>query len=285
MKGHPNFQGTEQRLLEWCNVHGLLGLLPHQTLSVTMPAHWVVMGRRQTSDTCTFPAVDKYSRVGPYWAALSTGDANRFQRNENEVPGLPVPLDEYSDSMARPRAIMQEIDSHQIAERDIESSWGRFFPSIPRDDLSTYNYPMPMSRQFWLLYAEPVREFLQGCASLYRVVEALRRLDDEPASDEETASMVKTLEILPRLLAPVAPALVREDDGKLAIKWNCGSLLSAYAMMAVIDIAGGQVPCRCPVCGKYFTRSARRTVYCSERCRQTAQKRAYRRNLKAKKGG
>jgi hypothetical protein len=53
-------------------------------------------------------------------------------------------------------------------------------------------------------------------------------------------------------------------------------LLSSYALMFLLDQVENRRALRCEVCVRYFVSDERRALYCSPRCRHTAQSRRYR---------
>src|SRR5207247_5772012 len=59
-------------------------------------------------------------------------------------------------------------------------------------------------------------------------------------------------------------------------------LHSDYALMAVQDRAQGHRPGTCGACGNLCLATTRAALYCSVKCRNTAQKRRQRRRAKAK---
>jgi hypothetical protein len=153
-----------------------------------------------------------------------------------------------------------------------------FFPSVAPEERSTREYPWPASERWWADYAEPVDRFLDVVGLL---LEALRTL--EPGVDPNESWLVKHGSAPTRgqitlhsLLQSVRPMLYRSPDGDWTGRWRTKSLLSTYAMMVYLDVLAGKRILACDTCGKPYMSGAYQARYCSDRCRNTALKRAYR---------
>jgi hypothetical protein len=121
--------------------------------------------------------------------------------------------------------------------------------------------------------------WLLGAASQLRGV--VLDLSADPASPQESAvdymyRIDTAVRALHTLLAPVQPSLTVGSDAQYRQTWRTRSLLSSFALMALLDLTEQRRVLTCRTCGRVFVSGAYQARYCSERCRATAQKRAYR---------
>jgi len=149
---------------------------------------------------------------------------------------------------------------------------------VAPEERSTREYPWPGSERWWADYAEPVDRFLEVVDLL---LEALTTL--EPGVDPNESWPVKQggaptrgQITLHSLLQSVRPMLLRSSDGNWTGGWRTKSLLPTYAMMVYLDVLAGKRILACDTCGKPYVSGAYQARYCSDRCRNTALKRAYR---------
>ena len=156
-------------------------------------------------------------------------------------------------------------------------NWAQFFPDAADEDTDTFDYPEPGSETFWHLYAEPLGEFAAAGAFLMQALNEIKH-PEKPGwfgTDLEPDGPVETLR---RLLAPIAPDLEPDPDaaGRFRARWSSPSLQSTLALMAYVDLTGGDRIDSCPVCGNIFVAHRADHAYCSPRCKATARKRRQR---------
>ena len=116
--------------------------------------------------------------------------------------------------------------------------------------------------------------------------EALTGLEPRPGVvkrwEAEAGLPTRGQVLLHTLLQDVRPMLFRDLDTRAwRGGWRAKSLLTSCAMMAYLDLVAGKRVLACEVCDKPFVSGAYQARYCSERCRNTALKRAYRGRLRA----
>lgn len=249
-------------ITRWCDTYGPLGLLLQRTHVVRLAARWSepdlssARGGQQTI----------HSRVGGRW-----------ESDESVLVGLTVPRQALTGGEHDPRddsageAVIEDIWGSRPRPEPLSLTWGRYFPSIPRDERDTYQYPLPGSRDFWNLYAEPTEQFLVGAAVL-----------DEALAASSTEASSWSLERL-NALASTARLSAIEEDGGLVQRWVAPSLIGTMGLMALLDLTGGVVPSTCSAegCANYFIAERPWAEFCSARCRHREQKRRQR----AKKKG
>jgi hypothetical protein len=243
-------------LLEWCERHGLLGVLLHRAHTVVLEPQWkkARAGRGRAKVT-----QDRFERSHAGWSGWRSWASGPEERLQGEL---------------RPSGVLlQKLRSFESVWEPLTTTWGRFFPGIPPERSGTYAYPVPISDRFWRLYGEPIDAFSDAAEALR---DALRDVD---ASSEERRKQGG--QALNALVAPVGVSIATEK-GPFRQKWRCPSLLASFAMMALLDLTGQRRVRTCDVCGSTFVSASQRARYCSVRCRRTAQQRVYRRQRRTR---
>lgn len=173
--------------------------------------------------------------------------------------------------------LRQSLRSAEIFQETLREGWWSYFPDVPAEEAETYAYPAPLSEAFWRLYAEPYSTFIEA---LQRLTEALWDLEHHKPRKQTTETdrprVAEGRAMLHALLAPASPAVVPQDDGSFRQEWVCGSLLSAFAMMALQDLTESRRVRGCDVCHRLFVSQHPRALYCSPVCRWKLQKRRQR---------
>jgi hypothetical protein len=240
-------------LVEWCQMHGLLGVLLHRAQTVTLEPQWKQTrgpgrGRPEVSQ-------NRYERSHSGWSGWRTRLSGPAERLQEEL---------------RPSGVLLQglRRFESMWEPQLSTTWGRFFPAVPREDRNAYAYPMPVSDEFWRLYGEPLDAFQDAAEALRDALRDTDAIGDGPRKK-------RGLQALNALVAPIGPSIVPEG-GRFRQQWRCPSLLASFAMMALLDLTGQQRVRACEVCGNTFVSAAPRARYCSGRCRRTAEQRVYR---------
>jgi hypothetical protein len=274
---------AERALLAWCARYGVLGVLLHQAHAVTLHARWrpPASVTAPRPDDVLLPSVRRYVRTSTRWRAVTRmimAQDGVYMTGEPERAETPLARAEYFPSLPAPGVLLRDMVTDEWLEEPLDRTWALYFPDVPEAERPTFDYPVPMSEPFWRLYAEPVDQFVHGAVVLRDALlglERLRPLDE--ASDEDKRLMGRGLSTLEGLVAGVSPTLTLHEDGTVAPQWAAPSLLSSFAMMAYLDVTGSRRHLvRCEACDRVFFSEAWQARYCSERCRNRAQKRAYR---------
>jgi len=182
----------------------------------------------------------------------------------------PAPPD-FAPDWNQPRVILQELWGKGLTEESLGKTWSRFFPTVS-EAAGAYPWPVPLSAEFWRLYAEPFEEFLWAMISFKSMLLDLAGTGQA----SELAGGKEGRDQMHALLASVSPVLERGKQGGWKQQWASMSLLGSFAMMALLDLTEGWRVRECPVDRRTFVADAWQARYCSARCRRTAQKRAYR---------
>ena len=248
----------EQRVLDWCGEHGLLGLLLHRVETVILPAE-----KRFTpgvSASAPTPKTTIFERRNRGWTVIDAVD----------LPTAPTKPGVY---------IRRQLGGFQMTFEPLEKTWGSFFRDVPVRDRPGYQYPAPFTPDFWRQYCEPLGQFVAAAVSFRQAVDTLRKLGarTKPAP----AEIMRAESLMHALSLPVRPLLYQHGK-HYGVGWACHSLLAAYAMMAILDLARARVlECANPTCRKIFVSNTVQARYCGETCRGTVQVRK-RRKLQEK---
>ncbi len=267
----------EAKLVRWCAEHGVIGLLPHQTVLASLAPRWDTVPDASNLLLAT-RRVHRWDVYGwsPTIDAL-WGPDNRALAKTVHAGDL-IAANVYAGHWPEPMALMHMVRDGRWATQPLAEAWGPFFPDVPPDERNIYAYPVPESDKFWTAYSEPVG-WLLGAASILRGAVLDLSADQLLGADvalENLHRIDTAARALHTLLSPVQPSLTVGPDGEFRQTWRTRSLLSSFALMALLDLTERRRVLTCRTCGRVFVSGAYQARYCSERCRGTAQKRAYR---------
>jgi hypothetical protein len=251
----------------WCAEWGLLGLLLHRTIRVTLARRdasarfFSAMARRpaqEVPEDAGISGVVTLHHVGARWIE------GPVSVHGTALAG--VSLEEYARRMGV-GAWLRPLGSSLPAQKQeplafhpdsvgVASAWLRYFPTIPASPTG-HDHPLPTDgERFWRSYAEPLEDFLEAAAFLGRCWTGVsERLPDG-----------RGLRALDPLLDRVELGLALNEDGRSVREIRrTSSLLGALGLMELDDAVGGlrTVHCRYPACGKRLD-ATRLQDYCSE---------------------
>jgi hypothetical protein len=283
-------------IIRWCNTHGLLGLLPHQayvtflapryklTPRVTQAANPAESKRVRPekygggvylqpppSDFQGCYAVQHcYSRDHGAWIASPDYLNHSFPI---EFAGQLVSDKQTLKVFREPGVLFEKLETGMRQWEPFAINWKRCFPSVPKEETATYEYPLPASPNFWREYAEPVDDFLRAAQRLQSAL--IDHSKDRPHG----------LLTLRRLINPIGIDFEPgKDHGIKTMRWRSPSLLASYAMMILLDFNNERRPrlhkCERDNCGTLFVSSAYQARYCSPSCRFAVLKRGQRKRGK-----
>jgi len=275
---------SESNLLHWCSQYGLLGILPHRSLMARLVPRWDTIHPDDTGDLL-FPFQDTLIRTNTGWkhvgSAKVVGESALPLRGNPKKRGQLAPTKHQSTQPFEGVVLWQEWGNGQYSFEPLEKTWSRFFPRVPTEKRESWDYPMPLSENFWKMYAEPVEEFVQGAQILKNALMDLSALNQKKAkfTDKEIERSLRGRDLLHTLVNGVCPALDFKN-GKFQERWVAPSLLASFAKMAMQDFGEQRGFLVCRVCNKIFVSKAYQATYCSIRCRNTFNKRQYRKSQK-----
>jgi hypothetical protein len=237
---------SEKKILEWCARYGLLGVLPHRALRVTLAP-------QKGSQI-------QYAKIGAGWIATERAEEQQ--------------------SLETPCAVLQPLRGTGVVAEPLSTTWSRFFPDVRHDQRENFSYPEPLTKDFWMRYAEPLADFLSGMHALRELHQAIRLFQAKSAAARRFGKLQAALAGGPELMyeglvAGVGLALQWKRSRQFQLKWVAGSLLASLTMMMLQDLSYGRA-LQCPGCGRAFVSGAYQARYCSVRCRWLVQKREYR---------
>lgn len=281
-------------LSAWAAESGLLGLLLQRSLRVVRAPRWV-------SDATTRKVLGLGGQVQGLVGAQMTSmrtptgwtTSSRLQIRADEssspastdltLEGQLVAASDIPRDWGPPSVLVQQ-DDYSLVVEPLDGAWGRFFPSVSCDEKTTYDYPRPLTNEFWAVYAEPVGDLLQAAISLGETARQVTRL--QHLSDKEQMALedwdLRGIRLAPARLAQLASSLapnLRSVDDVLRLTWTGPSLISLLAMMIVLDLTSRMRLHRCNECHGLFVSPSSTVRYCSERCRWKRQKRRQREGL------
>lgn len=230
-KGNLLTAAGEKRLLAWCAKYGLLGVLLHRTA------------------TLISPIID-----GCQWSLFRSTTGWEYR----QIPPSDGPC-------------VYIHTKEGIQKREIDKEWGRYFPSVPKSEKVSYEYPTPKYEAFWRIYEEPVSEVIQRAFEIRGV---MRGLMHETRDEPKSITYKNARHALNELIAPASASLRVGADGALERVWHYPSLLSALGMRITEDLTGGRVLTTCgnPRCGIVFAGERSTVAYCQPSCRTAASK-------------
>lgn len=249
----------EAALLDWCAKYGLLGLLTHMFLYVSIETR---SGKMSMSRSCD-----------PWFPIIELEDPTSPRRKTSSY------------------AIVEPIGGGAPERQPLSNVWAPgFFPDVPRDDWETFDYPAPLTPKFWSQYGERVTDFIKVGRMF---ADAVTRLSDSDGGDFPDSS-VGSIEGSPLItegsaratlngmMKSTKPVQALDDDGNEQRIWRSPSFLGMLAMMYSQDLIGECHLFRCP-CGRVFASTYPDTKYCSPRHRDRYRKRALREKQKQKR--
>jgi hypothetical protein len=277
---HPR---SERELLDWCGRHGLLGLLLHDALLITLAPHAtkisagdyraILKSWRQHGVSERPP---RTAMVQKSYTRTTFGWVERDQPIHRET------------HLQTPAVVTQDYVGERLAEQSLVML-RRYFPSAARsnspDAWQTFDCPAPLSDRFWMLYAESLDDFLSRTRFLRLAIASMTARTVRDPTSVEAVELMAGRDYLQGLLSPVGFGFAVEPGVGLRPRLVGSSLLSILAAMALQDAPRGRV-LQCDACGNIFIAGKRtQTRYCSKRCRATAQKRAVRKRAKGGRQG
>lgn len=299
---------SEAQLAQWCSRHGLLGVLPQtfaridlpavatasisesgvtvrDVLRIELPAHtrnpdgWITGVIRAGE-------IPEKTHRGLIARFIQNGILTRDDPSQDQEPGFVsfsgiLPQEELRTLVNIPEswwwqgpAAIEELGPRWSLTELAKS----FLPGVPVEERESFDYPLPLTPDFWHLYSETVDSFLHHAGWLQTSLEYIGSSDlsEGTWSDWGASDFLVGKEILDFLTAS-ANRVLGVRDGSLELIWRFPSLLASYAMMIAEDLAENHALHICPVCNTPFLSRAYQVKFCSDTCRYRQQKREQRR--------
>jgi len=247
---------ADRSILQWCNEHGLLGLVPVLSTEIRLD-HELFHYRDGGMWLTHFEAHDREGRV-------STTTRPQTEQGENDS------LTRSVDGHSTQQTLTWFSDSVCKYEKTRLSDKRVFFDARNRSD--HFAPWRPGSRAFWSVYSEPVQDIAKWCTVFTKATYWL----SQPNSDTEF--LTTSFKIIRNLAESVTPSFRLYPARKAVLDEERISpgLLASFALMFAWDHVEGRRVIQCKRCDRHFVSDDHRAAYCSPRCRSTAQRRRYR---------
>ena len=261
---------ADRLILDWCNQHGLLGLVPVLANSIRPVAN-IEPGR---DDFSRVVKKRHHFRDGGIWHSwLTTVEPSGTTPDAAEQAAR-----RYLDEDPKPGATWYKWLTHMYEEKPLQHIRDFFLPSpfgLYREELE-FDFPCPNTRQFWESYGEPVWAFVEWCEIFASAVDYLSGWSGGKIDDQSRA-VLQSHCALSGLAQTTAPSFRFNPERNTVDEERVSpGLLASYALMFLWDRVEGRRALRCQNCSSYFISNEHRARYCSPRCRNTAQSRRYR---------
>jgi len=276
---------NEPDIMDFCRRFGLLGILTEELHSMTLAARWEHL-TDSPDDPILFPGQMRYSRTHWGWTGnvrLRVMGENEYSitlddnnRSENWLHTLVSPED---TSTPPGSASIAALFSEAVEEKPLDRALGQFFPAVAAADLKTYEYPVPMSEEFWQQYAEPLGRFKSAVLGFRDMLANLAQAGPPELLPDDVLRTVMRGRAQLQAILSVSPALVLMDDGGFAPRWAFSSLPAIAAFEVWQQLIGGQSVkhCKRAKCRRLFIPPNNAREYCSDRCKMAEEKARQRR--------
>lgn len=244
----------EQGILEWVHNWGLLGYLPHTLEHVTFDSGALLIKQphswRGTHSHDVDINVDFPLRRGPGWVITSNLD-RRSRFVESVAETMPI-----------------------------------FFPDLQSNE----EYPVPLTSEFWHLYAEPVglfltvanqvRDVMLGMPKRSLLTDEFLRSDKHDEVGDALSDWWYTHNWISgnAIFAPTMPGFFPGEEPEYPTTLEVPTLLAVAASLMWSDLASGRVvrSCARPACGRIFVTGISARLYCSGNCKKAEEMRRWR---------
>lgn len=266
-------------ILDWCNQHGLLGILPSTFGEICLHAREPKFGFRQARLLVT--------RVGGNWL-----------RSEIEVGEPPVAATRKVPPTEREWEILSgqgylrrwAFGNGRWTTEALHPVLSSFLPGLISQTTSSRwqeggpPFPIPLSAEFFGAYSEPVTDFIGHAQGLLRIaIGASQSLRNPPSNEAEDQHRWRCFFDLRVLADAATPQLVTEfgtvyrahqdnrsvpvTDAKLS-EMGPAPLLSIYCQMILEDLRIGRRILECRHCDDVFVSSDPFATFCNATCRR-----------------
>jgi len=282
----PTAKG-ESLILDWCNRYGLLGILPNWADRIVLPPTYErahpyygqAVGPYQR-----FTVQQIHARISGEWFTheWTRGYQGGIADYREWIPGSVVPRSEWPSGTEEPGAIWGLESNWASADR--RRDLFQFFVDLPPNG----QIPKPLSHKFWKMYQEPLSVWMPSAVNFSVRVQSLstfariRYFREKPPQGQLHAFLEQAMWLV-KCLASAQSYHYEFGPYKIKRELVSASLLAVMAEMFLLDTMARRWALRCGRCRKLFVSNDNRAKYCSPRCRDTAQMRRHRANLKQSK--
>jgi hypothetical protein len=240
-------KASQAAILDWCRVHGPLGVLLSQWEAITLAP--------QAGEADQFTSTRYVRAFGQSIQACETS---------GDVRGR------------KPSVLLHGLNDLDLVEETPDKTWSKFFPSVEWEKRNTYAYPLPYTDEFCHLYAERLSSF---CNAAQLFAQAVDHVTSARAGRVDLGSE-QALQTINLWRRPISAILEWNAKGTPEQSWHTPSLLASFAEMFAQDVTFGRATLLCKCCQNPFVSGAYQARYCSPACRQCQQKRNVREKAK-----
>jgi hypothetical protein len=262
---------ADELILNWCNDHGLLGLVSTLCNSICFAPEVLPLPPHESTRVVK---QEMHVRIGGAWESVLDVDT------VIETTSKRADAAARREAKQRTRPGVTWFNRASSVYEWKPLNWiRRFFPFFsPQVVENAFRPPCPNEEGFWADYGEPVSDFMLWCRLFTRAVEHLSGWKGGPLdSDNDYMDIERPFRTLNGLAQGAAPSFhLKIGRGAIDESRRTAGLLSSYALMFLWDRMDERRSIRCGNCGGYFVSNEKRAQYCRRACRNTAQSRRYR---------
>ncbi len=271
----PSPKGAS-RILDWSNKYGFLGVLPSSVQMIVLPPTSEADEQDLAAGLTPGCLIQRrHVRIAGMW--ITHNDVEELWDNgfSSEAP-YAVRKPARSSRFPPSQSLIWDWESLMVTIDENNARLRTFFSTPPSDG----QYPLPLSKEFWAIYQEPLWAWMRAALMFADSVElvsqfAVNHFVGTTWPEERLGTVNMALWVLNSLAASESN-FYKFGGSALRPQLACGSLLSAMARMFFEDVLDGRRARRCATCKKIFVSNERRSTYCSVKCRNTASMRRYR---------
>lgn len=222
------------------------------------------------------------------WRSSAPGYEEKSVDRDSVILDDPVPPEFIPDALKSPGVLIRRLGTQYTDYYDLDFL-EQFFPDVPSDGLEHFEFPVPGSNPFWSTYSEPIDRIASTACDLASAVYSLITINELVRSGQdleygETGHVIQTNArlFLDRLASHCCYCILPTTAGSFQSRWVAPSPLAKYAAIAIEVLSSEFAFRNCEVCERLYQPTKKTNLYCSTRCRQTAQKRRQRARKKKK---
>lgn len=270
----PSPEG-KQEILEWCSKNGLLGVLPGMFREITLYPSWA---KNQYGRWCVM--TPRFVLANGLWYNMSVLERLETASEENlnaATEGELVPPDVVYANPQKPGALVWHWESHRTEHEDLTKSFYSFFPRSLKSDSNSGRYPALGSDEFWKEYGEPFHVFGRWATRFLEAAQILMAADLSLCANDQQFAPHHALVFMNSLATTGSASFeVELDSARIHRVHHSPALLVSFAEMFLRDMELGRRLTSCATCTGFFVAAGVEVRYCSNRCRNTMQRRRFR---------
>jgi hypothetical protein len=166
-----------KRIADWCSEYGLLEILPHIAEAVYMAPRWRRLRDGDFDESGIQPVLPGWQRISGSWSCdhrtLVMDETSQVGRSGTLTDPAQIP-EFVAEGINYGVAYIRHADaygSHSgVKLESLAETWASFFPGLPSRLRIVFDYPRPLTEQFWRIYCEPLETFLRYAVLLFEAL-------------------------------------------------------------------------------------------------------------------